>query len=92
MLRIITLGFLVAAAPQITAGRLAVGSEPPTTPSSVQHRSYRFERDGWIYVHLEGSPFQIGFQHGSLLAPEIANFLRAIKPYLAKSTKRDWNF
>ena len=32
--------------------------------------SYRFERNGWIYVHLEGSPGQIGYQHGSLLARE----------------------
>ena len=54
--------------------------------------SYRFERDGWIYVHLEGSPEQIGFQHGSLLADEIADFLRVIKPFLEKSTKRDWSF
>ena len=61
-------------------------------PSTFAQGSYRFERDGWIYVHLEGSPEQIGFQHGSLLAHEIADFLRVIKPYLEKSSKRDWNF
>jgi Phospholipase B len=54
--------------------------------------SYRFERAGWIYVHLEGSPERIGYQHGTLLAPEIADFLRVIKPFLEKSTHRDWNF
>ena len=75
-----------------TALPLAVGNEPPTDPGSSPHRSYRFERDGWIYVHLEGSPEQIGFQHGSLLAHEIADLLRVIKPYLEKSTKRDWSF
>ena len=26
--------------------------------------AYRSERDGWVYVHLEGSPERIGFQHG----------------------------
>jgi hypothetical protein len=26
-------------------------------------------RRGWTYVHLEGDPGQIGFQHGQLLAP-----------------------
>ena len=36
--------------------------------ATVQDGEYRFEHDGWIYVHLEGSPEQIGFQHGSLLA------------------------
>jgi len=33
--------------------------------------AYRFARGGWIYVHLEGSPADIGYQHGYLLAPEI---------------------
>ncbi len=52
----------------------------------------RFERDGWIYVHLEGAPRQIGFQHGSLLAPEIADHLSVTKKYLLHETKKDWTF
>jgi len=32
----------------------------------------RPEKDGWIFVHLEGSPRDVGYQHGYLLAPEIA--------------------
>ncbi len=54
--------------------------------------SHRLERDGWIYVHLEGPPEQIGFQHGWLLATEIADLLRVVKPYLASTTKREWAF
>jgi hypothetical protein len=68
----------------------AADSPPATTPS--RSGSHRFEKDGWIYLHLEGSPEQIGLQHGSLLSAEIADFLRVIKPYLEKSTKRDWSF
>jgi len=34
-------------------------------------KAYRFQQEGWTYVHLEGSPSDIGFQHGYLLAPEI---------------------
>ena len=26
--------------------------------------AYSFERGGWVYVHLEGDPATIGFQHG----------------------------
>jgi hypothetical protein len=26
--------------------------------------AYRFQQGGWTYVHLEGSPSDIGFQHG----------------------------
>jgi hypothetical protein len=54
--------------------------------------SYRFERNGWIYVHLEGSPDRVGYQHGYLLAPEIDDLLRVSQPFLEHETKRDWNF
>ena len=53
---------------------------------------YRFERGGWTYVHLEGTPSQIGFEHGSLLAPEIADMVRVNKLETLHSTHRDWEF
>ncbi len=52
----------------------------------------RFERNGWIYVRLSGPPETIGFQHGYLLAPEIKALLGVVEPYLAHSTKHDWQF
>ena len=54
--------------------------------------SKRFERDGWVYVHLEGAPDKIGYQHGSLLSKEIEDLLRVMKPFLQRQSKRDWNF
>ena len=36
------------------------------------------ERNGWIQVHLEGTPGEIGFQHGYLLAAEIKDTFKAI--------------
>lgn len=54
--------------------------------------AYRFEQGGWIYVHLEGSPAQIGFQHGALLAKEIEDAFQAIRLDNTHRTKRDWNF
>ena len=55
-------------------------------------KAYRFQRAGWTYVHLEGSPSEIGFQHGYLLAPEIADALEAIKLFDTHQTQRDWEF
>ncbi|HTS78435.1 MAG TPA: C45 family peptidase [Bryobacteraceae bacterium] len=49
------------------------------------------QRNGWIFVHLEGSPADIGFQHGYLLAPEIADSERAIRTVLTHDSK-DWQF
>ena len=53
---------------------------------------YRYQRGGWTYVHLEGTPAQIGFQHGSLLADEIADLVKVNKLELEHGTHRDWAF
>jgi hypothetical protein len=61
-------------------------------PSDLLKGSYRWQRNGWIYVHLEGSPEQVGYQHGYLLADEIKDLLRVLKPWLKQTTKKDWDF
>lgn len=60
--------------------------------SVLLHGSYRFERNNWLYVHLEGSPRAVGYQHGWLLAPEIADGLAAVKLEDTHETKRNWAF
>ena len=54
--------------------------------------AYRFESGGWIYTHLEGSPEEVGFQHGYLLAPEIVDAVAAVRLDSTYRTKRDWDF
>jgi hypothetical protein len=55
-------------------------------------KAYRFQKGGWTYVHLQGSPSEIGFQHGYLLAPEIQDAFEAIKLFDTRETHRDWEF
>src|SRR3954453_2481567 len=55
-------------------------------------RAYRFERDNWVFVHLEGGPADVGYQHGYLLTQEIKGALDAMKLPTLHETKRDWNF
>ena len=55
-------------------------------------RAYRENKNGWIYVHLEGSPVDIGYQHGYLLANDIDTSIQALAYFLAHSTKRNWTF
>ena len=54
--------------------------------------AYSFKRGGWTYVHLEGGPDEVGFQHGYLLGPEIADALQVFKVEDVHTTKRDWQF
>jgi len=65
---------------------------PAGTKDPRLEGAYRFERGGWTYVHLQGSPEQIGFQHGYLLAPQIEDFYHVLKVEAEHSTHRDWEF
>jgi hypothetical protein len=37
--------------------------------------AFRYEDRGWIFVHIEGEPYQRGYQYGCLLAKEIGAFI-----------------
>ena len=54
--------------------------------------AYRFERGEWIYLHLEGPPEAIGYQHGYLLAPEIADAFEGVKLIDTHQTEKPWEF
>jgi hypothetical protein len=85
---------LVAFASLVAQPAFASPAKPATAlPSDSRlEKSYRFQQGGWTYVHLEGSPSDIGFQHGYLLAPEIGDALEAIKLFDTHATQRDWEF
>jgi hypothetical protein len=52
----------------------------------------REDKNGWIYVHLEGSPADIGYQHGYLVAKEIDTLIKVMQFYLPKTTDKNWAF
>ncbi len=54
--------------------------------------AHRFEDGGWIYVHLEGDPATIGFQHGYLLGPDIEDGFAAVSAGMMHESQRDWAF
>jgi hypothetical protein len=76
----------------LAASDSTLSSPAPAASDPRLRGSYRYERGGWIYVHLEGPPAQLGFQHGYLLAAEIADAYRAIRLDSTHRTKRDWDF
>ncbi|MEW6455511.1 MAG: C45 family peptidase [Acidobacteriota bacterium] len=54
--------------------------------------SSKFEKNGWVFLHLEGPPYNIGYQHGFLLASEIKDAIDAVSFYAEKVSKKDWKF
>ena len=75
----------------VGAASQAVSQSAPPVRDDAS-KGYRFQRGGWTYVHLEGTPAQIGFQQGSLLASEIADMVRVVKLENTHATHRDWAF
>jgi len=45
-----------------------------TTPEKYEN-GYRYNIQGWIYLHIEGKPYDRGYQHGYLLANEIVDHI-----------------
>jgi hypothetical protein len=90
----LALPILLAAAfssPIEAAGTPAAKAAKAEAPSS-SGPGYRFEAGGWTYVHLEGGPAQVGFQHGQLLAAEIEDMVHVIQVESLHSTSRNWEF
>jgi hypothetical protein len=65
------------------------------TPKSDARLKGAFRRpavNGWTFVHLEGTPSEIGYQHGYLLAPEIQDLYNVYALELTHDNGKDWNF
>lgn len=54
--------------------------------------SSREEVGGWTVLHLQGTPQQIGYQYGTLAAPEIADASEMLREYLKKNSSEEWGF
>jgi hypothetical protein len=86
-------GFAVGLGLMVASTSLVQAQASGTTSSDPRlQKAYRFQQGGWTYVHLEGSPSEIGYQHGYLLAAEISDALQAIKLFDTHTTQRDWEF
>src|ERR1700716_1453952 len=62
-------------------------------PKSVQRYgpAYRYPQAGWIVLHIAGEPYDRGYQHGKLLAPEITAHIRCFAATQSpKSPSEGW--
>ena len=66
--------------------------QPASGPVTEYGDGYRFEQNGWVYLHIEGEPYERGFQHGYLEAPELAEIMRSVKYLTYWETGKEWEF
>src|SRR5579863_8347345 len=67
-------------------------SKDPQPDPRLKKAARSAERNGWIQVHLEGKPGEIGFQHGYLLSAEIRDTFKDISTEMMHDEKKDWEF
>ncbi len=69
-------------------------SAKKSTPShdEMMAKASRSEKNGWIVVHLEGSPYEMGYQHGYLLAAEIIDLRSAFEIINQQATGKNAEF
>ncbi|HEY3739020.1 MAG TPA: C45 family autoproteolytic acyltransferase/hydrolase [Bryobacteraceae bacterium] len=53
--------------------------------------AYRYPNGGWIYLHIEGEPYERGYQHGYLLSKEIMGYMARGSAQLGNKSTADWN-
>jgi Phospholipase B len=71
---------------------LTIGALAGDSSDARVQKAYRFQQGGWTYVHLEGSPSEVGYQHGYLLAAEVQDAFAAIKLFDVHQSGKDWEF
>ncbi|OGS40964.1 MAG: hypothetical protein A3K77_07070 [Euryarchaeota archaeon RBG_13_31_8] len=56
---------------------IVTGNQEKVILDSVRQygNGYRYNIQGWIYLYIEGEPYERGFQHGYLLSEEIVDMI-----------------
>jgi hypothetical protein len=71
----------------------AVGARPLSADqSSWLSHALRHPKEGWVYLHCEGTPRARGFQHGYLMAPEIRESLRITRGVWEYQSGMEWSW
>ncbi len=87
MIAVLGRGTARAGGPAPNADRTRYRPDPATVER--QGPSYRYPQAGWIVLHIEGEPYDRGYQHGRLMAPEIARFIPELARYRSSRAPAD---
>src|SRR5438132_758571 len=93
--RMIRTRIVLASALCFLAAGICLSASPAALTSEQQDwvsKGRRFERGGWTYLHTEGEARERGFQHGYLLAKEIADGLKTTRVGWEHGSGMDWSW
>ena len=84
LLGIVVLGHL--------AGLASAADDFSPDPLSVRREGpgYRYPQNGWAVLHIEGEPYDRGYQHGTLMAKEIERYIAALSEHRATKNPTEY--
>lgn len=59
---------------------------------AIVDKASRDDINGWHYLHVEGEPYEIGFQHGYLLTDEFRDAIRVYTYMTLETLGMDYSF
>jgi hypothetical protein len=71
---------------------IALTSKDQGKDARLRNSFRRPPQNGWTFVHLEGKPSEIGYQHGYLLADEILDMKQVAELEMTHDSKKSWSF
>lgn len=92
---------LIVAALSIVSIECAIAAPDQSAPPSVSSftpdvasvvrsgPAYRYSRSGWIVLHIEGTPYDRGYQHGQLMAREIVDYIESLAEIKSQKAPED---
>jgi hypothetical protein len=55
-------------------------------------KGWRVDKNGWVYIHIEGKPYERGVLHGYLAAKELKVIMKSLKELTFIETGKPWSF
>jgi hypothetical protein len=65
----------------------SVNKKPRKTANTQKKRGHLENKDGWIHLEVGGTPYEIGFAHGTLLRRHFSQVLRVLPFNVAQELK-----
>jgi len=83
---------LLLVAPPLLFVAVSLASREPQADPRLKNAFRRPDKSGWTFVRLEGTSADVGFQHGYLLATEIADSFKVTQLEMTHDNNKSWGF
>lgn len=90
---LVVIGLVLLIVVSWTPAQATAPETETTAPAITRYEAgYRYDQYGWTFLHIEGEPYTRGYQHGYLLADQLAEVVRYNEGLSMWETGQDWQY